>query len=232
MIKGVVFDLDHTLYDRDSSDRVAMGRFYDEFPERIVPGVSRERAQDAIVSAAHRHIYSGWRAVFACLREEHILQGDFSAFDLTDYFQRTFFTHIVPFPFVPDMFKALRAMNMRVALITNGRRVYQEGKIAALNIAPQFDRILIGDDPNTAKPHPDLFFDMAASLSCLPEELIYAGDNPVNDVDASRRAGYVPVWVRTITPWLYPEIPQPALQVDTVAEIPALVARLNGQANA
>ena len=73
MIKGVVFDLDHTLYDRDASDRAAMGRFYDAFPERIVPGVSRERAQEAIVQAAHRHIYQGWSAIVESLRRERIL---------------------------------------------------------------------------------------------------------------------------------------------------------------
>ncbi len=228
MIKGVVFDLDHTLYDRDASDRAAMGRFCDAFPERIVPGVSRERAQEAIVQAAHRHIYQGWSAIVEDLRRERILTGgDFTARDVMDFFQRQFFTNIVPFPFVTPMFRQLRAMNLRLGLITNGSRFYQDNKIAALNMAPEFDHILVGCDPETAKPHPDLFLDMARRLGCRPGELIYAGDNPLNDVDASRRAGYVPVWVRTITPWSFPDIPECGLQVDTVAELPALVERLN-----
>ena len=117
---------------------------------------------------------------------------------------------------------------MTLGLITNGTPRHQQPKIAALGEAHRFQEILIGSDPTTRKPHPDLFLEMAKRLSCEPGELIYAGDNPANDVDASRRAGYAAVWVRTITPWLFPEIPQPALQVDTVAEIPALVERLNG----
>ncbi|MBQ8954413.1 MAG: HAD-IA family hydrolase [Clostridia bacterium] len=228
MIRGVVFDLDHTLYDRDASDRAAMGRFCDAFPEYICPGVSRQRAQDMIVEAAHKHVYGGWSAIAAYLRQQNILQGGFTDFEIMDFFQRQFFEHIVPFPFVPDMFARLRRMGMKLGLITNGRRFYQENKIAALNMAPAFDHILIGFDPATAKPHPDLFLEMARLLACRPDELVYAGDNPVNDVDASRRAGYVPVWVRTITPWLFPDIPQCPHQVDTVAEIPALVERLNG----
>lgn len=228
MIRGVVFDLDHTLYDRDASDRIAMSRFYDAFPDRLMPGVSREKAQDMIVEAAHARIYDGWAAIVAYLREAGVLRPEgFTAHDMMDYFQRTFFTRIVPFPFVTPMFRRLRDMDMKLGLITNGSHLYQDNKIAALNMASEFDHILVGCDPATAKPHPDLFLDMARRLGCRPEELIYAGDNPVNDVDASRRAGYVPVWVRTITPWQFPDIEPCALQVDTVAEIPDLVAALN-----
>ncbi len=228
MIKGVVFDLDHTLYDRDASSCAAMSRFFDEYPEYIVPGVSRQAAQEAVVEAEHTSIYGGWRAVAARLRERNVLRGDFTAPFIVDYFQRQYAEHMAHFPFVGPTLERLQGMGLKLGLITNGNPRHQEGKIVALGEAGRFDEILIGSDPATAKPHTDLFIEMAKRLNCLPCELIYAGDNPVNDVDASRRAGYAAVWVRTITPWLFPEIPQPALQVDTVAEIPALVERLNG----
>lgn len=228
MIKGVVFDLDHTLYDRDASSRAAMSRFFDEHPEYIVPGVSREQACEAIVAAEHKYIYGGWKALDERLREQGVLRGDFTTWFLCDYFQTQYAAHMGRYPFVHALFDRLRAMGLKVALITNGNERHQTGKVNALGEA--FDEIIIGSDPATRKPHPDLFLEMARRLGCEPGELIYAGDNPVNDVDASRRAGYVAVWVRTITPWLFPEIPEPEYQVDTVAEIPDLVQRLNARA--
>ncbi|MBR4443009.1 MAG: HAD family hydrolase [Clostridia bacterium] len=230
MIKGVVFDLDHTLYDRDASSRAAMSRFFDEYPEYVVPGVSRAQAQEAVVGAEHACIYGGWRAVAARLRDTGILQGDFTARFIVDYFQTQYAENMARFPFVRPALERLQRMGMKLGLITNGNPRHQTAKIAALGEADRFDEIIIGSDPATAKPHVDLFLDMAERLRCLPCELIYAGDNPVNDVDASRRAGYVAVWVRTITPWQFPDIPQPEWQVDTVADIPSLVERLNAGA--
>ena len=68
MIKGVVFDLDHTLYDRDGCSRAAMDTFSRCFPERFMPGVSREAARELMIQAEHRAIYGGWSAIVAELR--------------------------------------------------------------------------------------------------------------------------------------------------------------------
>ncbi len=228
MIKGVVFDLDHMLYDRDGCSRAAMDTFYRCFPERFMPGVSREAARELMIQAEHRAIYGGWSAIVAELRRLGVLrESGFTDHDVMDFFQCHYIDHMVPFPFTKPMLDRLRGMNLRLGLITNGNPFYQQKKIAALHYEDEFDSILIGSDPSTAKPHSAIFLQMAELLRCQPSELIYAGDNPVNDVDASRRAGYVPVWVRTITPWQFPEIPECDLQVDTVAEIPDLVEALN-----
>jgi putative hydrolase of the HAD superfamily len=52
---------------------------------------------------------------------------------------------------------------------------------------------------------------------------MYVGDHPKNDVDASRRAGYTPVWVRTIPNWVLEDMEKCELQVDTVEELPELI---------
>jgi hypothetical protein len=61
------------------------------------------------------------------------------------------------------------------------------------------------------------------------EELMYVGDHPINDIDGSRNAGYTPVWVKTTGYWCFEEIPRAEYEVETVAEIPDLVAQINGK---
>ena len=55
---------------------------------------------------------------------------------------------------------------------------------------------------------------------------MYVGDNPLNDVQASREAGFIPVWVRTTGTWVYPDIEKPECQIDHIRELPALLAQL------
>jgi FMN phosphatase YigB (HAD superfamily) len=58
---------------------------------------------------------------------------------------------------------------------------------------------------------------------------MYVGDHPINDIDGSRNAGYTPVWVKTTGYWCFEEIPRAEYEVETVAEIPDLVAQINGK---
>jgi putative hydrolase of the HAD superfamily len=68
---------------------------------------------------------------------------------------------------------------------------------------------------------------MSQRLGIPAEELMYVGDHPINDIDGSRNAGYTPVWVKTTGYWCFEEIPRAEYEVETVAEIPDLVAQIN-----
>ena len=59
------------------------------------------------------------------------------------------------------------------------------------------------------------------------KEMLYIGDHPLNDIDGSRNAGCIPVWVKTTGIWTFPEVKKPDLQVDTVKEIPQLIKQIN-----
>ena len=86
-----------------------------------------------------------------------------------------------------------------------------------------FDRVIVSGRYNCPKPQPTAFNMMAVWLGLKPCEMMYVGDHPLNDVDASRKAGYVPVYVNTAGYWPRPDVEQCELQVQTVAEIPELV---------
>ena len=83
--------------------------------------------------------------------------------------------------------------------------------------------MIICHTPELAKPNTIAFELMAQRLDLKPNELMYVGDHPKNDVDASRRAGYTPVWVRTIPNWVLEDMEKCELQVDTIEELPELI---------
>ena len=57
--------------------------------------------------------------------------------------------------------------------------------------------------------------------------MAYVGDNPLNDIEASRKAGCVPIFVNTTKTWVLPEIEKPKYTVETVEEIPDLIEKIN-----
>ena len=133
----------------------------------------------------------------------------------------------VPFPFAKPMLEALKQKGYKIGLITNGKPGLQEKKLEMLGLDSIFDRVIVSGQYNCPKPQLTAFNMMAEWLGLKPCEMMYVGDHPLNDVDASRKAGYVPVYVNTAGYWPRTDVEKCELQVETVAEIPELVRRYN-----
>ena len=226
MIKGVVFDLDHTLFDRYATLTKIAPYFCSYFD--VADGWTAERLAPVWCDADRNFVHFGWEAIVRSLAEQGVFrtvpeQKVYNTF-VFGMFQRI----AVPFDCTKSLLDDLRADGYKTGLITNGISETQRGKLRLLGIEDSFDSLLITGEFGVYKPAPEPFLACAERLGCAPSELLYVGDHPANDVDASRNAGYVPVWVRTTGSWVFPEIEQPALQIDHVREIPALLRSLNG----
>ena len=118
-------------------------------------------------------------------------------------------------------------MGLKLAILTNGDHDMQQNKLKLLGFEKFVDEIIISGDVGFHKPHPKPFQVASEKLGISPQELLYVGDNPLNDVEGSRNAGFVPVWVKTIGNWCFEDIKHPEFEVDTVAEIPKIVEIIN-----
>lgn len=229
MIKAAVFDLDHTLFDRYGTIK----KIINEIDYSLLPfkdTIPREEIFNAIKYAEKQFIYSSFRLVINYFAENGMLKDDA---DLDNYYNKyikpQYMKTAVPFPFTVPMLHNLKENGIRVALITNGQPEIQHRKIELLNLQNEFEHILVGGNFGIGKPEPVIFEEMARLMKLKPNEMLYIGDHPKNDVWASQNAGYIPVWVKTLGVWQFPEIAQPELQVDTVAEIPEIIKNLNNK---
>lgn len=215
MIRGVVFDLDHTLYDRYGTIELGAEAMYKYGAKK---SVSREEIAREWIRCDKELIHLGPRVMYGELGKSHIFEKEQTAEHLLDAHVELFSAVAKPFDFTIPTLTELRARGFKLGLITNGSGTLQRRKLALLGLENAFDHILIGGEFGLHKPHTEMYDEMSRLLDIAPSELMYVGDNPINDVDASRKAGYVPVWVRT-TSWHFPDIEQPALQVDKVSEL-------------
>lgn len=221
-MQGVVFDLDHTLFDRYATMKALGQDFFQAFRRNITPGLTPSQAADLWCEADRQQVHLGW---------EHVLtygetNGLFvQAPDLEEYraFLLPAFCRVaVSFPFIKPTLTWLKEQGYQTGLITNGSSRVQRAKLSLLSLEPYFDQILIPSERGMQKPDPEPFWEMANLLGLPPQELAYVGDNPINDVQASRNAGYCPVWVKTTGVWVE-GIPRASWEIDTIAQLPQLL---------
>lgn len=227
MIKGVVFDLDHTLFDRYATFEECAPLWYERFKKHLAPGLGVEDVIVNMTYADRNYMHFGWKIVCEYLNESGFFREHLGAEEFVSIIYEGFSQFAVPFSFTDSVLEKLYDMDLKVGLITNGVLEVQKAKIRMLGLERKFDEIIICHTPELKKPNTLAFELMSQKLGIAPDELMYVGDHPKNDVDASRRAGYTPVWVRTMPRWLLEDIEKCELQVDTVAEIPDIVEKLN-----
>lgn len=227
-IKAIAFDLDHTLYDRYGTLRSIAYLLKQRYKDRLNPVLSAAQIGDMLVEVDKNHIYDGWPVMF----EELLARGMFinppSFEEYFAFFMGAFQKIAVPFPMVDGMLAGLQEQGYKVGLLTNGESIIQRGKVKLIGLEHSFDQILAGEEMGIQKPATQPFEKMARCLGCTTEQMVYVGDNPLNDMEAARRAGCIPIWVKTSgKDWAFPEYEKPRYEVNDILELPELLEQLN-----
>lgn len=92
------------------------------------------------------------------------------------------------------MLDYLKEMNLKIGLISNGYGRFQINNINGLRIKHYFDEILISEIEGVRKPDIAIFQKALKRLGLEPHESIFVGDHPLNDVEASIKAGMIGIW--------------------------------------
>lgn len=230
LIKAVIFDLDHTLFDRYKTLRAIVKPMREILP--INPTLSDDGVGDIMINADKMYIYYSWDRVREhIVNETKLFTEKIDGHEYSNAVFKCFEDVAVPFTFTLPMLKELKKDGYLLGLITNGLPGLQEKKLQMLGLDGIFDRVLVTGQYGCPKPSLKPFQMMAEWLNLDPLEMMYVGDNPVNDIEPSRAAGYVPVYVNTVGKWPRPDIKECELQVETVAEIPEVVRRYNQKSN-
>ena len=223
--EGVVFDLDHTLFDRYATLTALTPDFCLLFDDCLTPRMDVEAVAALLIEGDKKYVYNGWSKVFEYLCEKGMFDPLPAYERYRDVLLTLFQRHAVPFPFTYRVLEEIRARGLKLGLITNGKGYIQARKLKMLRLEDAFDYALLCGDFGVQKPDPAPFNHMSGVLGIPAEKLLFVGDNPVCDVDASRKAGYTPVEILT-TECRLPDVESAKLQLKTVEALPALIDRL------
>lgn len=225
MIKGAVFDLDHTLFDRYATQRLCVKGFCEHFD--VADGMTDEKVAEILEYADKHFNHLGWKSIFEHIVKQSVFKTTPTFEDYCDFIKGNFYIHAVPFDFTEPMLKELKGKGLKLGLISNGSSQLQRKKLEILDLEKYFDEIIISGELGVDKPDLKPFEVMAERLNLKPSELIYVGDNPKNDVEPSRKARYTPIWVMTTGYWLFPEIEVPEFCIKDVSKVPQVIDEIN-----
>jgi len=215
MIRGVLFDLDGTLLDRERSLRDFLDRQYERFP--VMHSVPKSQFVERFLQLDENGYV--WKdQVYIRLIEQFGWPCDMQEL-LNDYLH-AFRDHCVGFPHLTEMLDELRGMGVKLGIVSNGFDAFQRRNISGLGITDHFDAILVSESEGLRKPDPAIFMRALHRLNLSPEETMFVGDHPVNDVEASVRTGLLGVWKKN-TVYAIPECS--CLVLDDLMQIPAWV---------
>ncbi len=91
--------------------------------------------------------------------------------------------------------QALRQQGVLVGAITNGESRLQNAKLTLSGVRSHLDIAVVGGDEDVQKPDPGIFQRVAGRLGLSPQNCLYVGDNPTNDIYGALGAGMRAVWI-------------------------------------
>lgn len=193
MKSGVLFDLDETLLDRSASlvsftqwqatKQLSMGsEITGRFVKRFVELDNCGRV---------------WKdEVYRTLISEFDLTSHTES-ELLDSYEQKFRNFCKPREFTVQLLNHLRARDIPIGVVSNGKSPFQENNLAALNISEYLQTIVVSDAVGIRKPDPEIFLLACSKLGIEPATSVFIGDNPVSDIEGAAAVGmktiYVPV---------------------------------------
>ena len=225
-IRGVIFDIDGTLYDWEASIDRALRDVLPEVPTAYRDGlpnrIRRALADYAfvvrdgvVVDRKYWMLMADpvplWRAALPDADSglaERVSQRFQSLLDA------------IPFADVPPALEALRAQ-YAMGVLSNSPR--SEETLARLGLRHYFDSVVTASE-HQRKPHSEAFRRACRALGIAPSEAVYVGDSLANDVEGALGPGLIPVWIDRYGD-NYP-LPEGAHRITSLEELPGLLVRL------
>ena len=195
MIQAILFDLDGTLLDRNSSLIVYVHHQINRCKD-LLEGVAPTDYLDRVIELdAHGH--RAKEVVFQNIEKDFCLPVR-SWERLFNNFITYFPDTCVPFPKMHQTLMYLTGCGFSLGLITNGSNVSQNPKIDGLGIRPYFDAVLVSEAEGIKKPDPEIFHRALQKLKVDPKHAVFVGDNPEADIHAAKAVGMQAIWMQNL----------------------------------
>jgi putative hydrolase of the HAD superfamily len=221
MMQSVLFDLDRTLLDRDTSFRKFVGSQYDKF-QQALKHIPKDLYVAKVIALDNYGLV--WKdKVYQTVTDELSISALTWQELFTDFDSRIA-GYYVPFPDMHESLAELKQGGCSLGLVTNGKGEFQRRTIRALSLNNVFSTIVISEEVGLRKPDPEIFRRALRDLGCEPSRSAYIGDNPETDIVGARGAGMKTIWKRDSA---VSSPPETDAIFENLAELPAIIRQLS-----
>ncbi len=219
-IRAVLFDLDDTLYDRDAA--------FQQWAEAFVGGdlEVRDEAERRETLERIRSLdaggYGSKQALFVDLHERYPRLPGQAESTLERFFPQML-TYLALSAETEQALDALAGAGVPFGVVTNGS-ARQWNKIEKLGLRRRTSCLFVSETFGGRKPEAAIFRAAADCLGVAPENVLFVGDHPINDVCGAQRVGMRTAWLHRDKPW--PETAGPACADYTISSLVEIASLL------
>lgn len=189
--KGIVFDLDDTLYSQRSFKLSGFRAIAEWLAKTFSLDANRcyQGLEQVMLETSPSYPY-----IFDLFIERNKLPPDCLAIMV-----RIFVEHLPRISCYPSARLLLSKLRRKynVGILTDGRLTVQQKKVQALNIGSDVDMVLYSDAMGLEKPSSELYHWYEKRFSTAGEHFVYIGDNPHKDFIGAKQRGWRTVRVLT-----------------------------------
>ena len=196
-MKAVLFDVDHTLYDRDATF-LAWARWF--VRERL--GLTEESVHSRAVDLLVTMDASGYRPrreLFRWIKERYPFI-EAAVEDLVADFYRQHVSYLSLEVDTRLLLDSLATARIPFGVVTNGS-ANQLLKIRELGLDTRTSCIHISALAGCRKPEPAIFLAASDELGVAPSDTLFVGDNPEADIMGAAGVGMRTAWLRRQREW-------------------------------
>ncbi len=186
-IHAIAFDLDDTLISRKAAIKGLLADWLEEPINRPATSLDEVLARDAGGNSDRDDFFEYLGKLGIPPRNQQGIRSRFTR-ELPLFFR--------PDPPVLELLNRLRDRKFKLALLTNGGSEMQRAKLEKAGLTESFeiDRTLISEEIGFEKPAINAFKILSERLQTPPANTLFVGDNPSNDMEGARAAGFQTCW--------------------------------------
>jgi YjjG family noncanonical pyrimidine nucleotidase len=197
-VRAVLFDLDHTLFDTEKTERRALGTV------ARTAGVPLGAKALEAYRLANTHVWGEYRAGRLTSKQLRVLRfhlwlqklerNPAPARRLAPLYLREFSSRSDLISGAGAAVRSMSRLGLRLGVVTNGIDLVQRRRLKASELRDAFPVIVTSERAGFTKPDPRIIELALRRLRVSAEETLYVGDDPHVDGLAANRASVPFVW--------------------------------------
>lgn len=197
-VRAVLFDLDHTLFDTEKTERHALAAVARAVGVRLRPQAVDEYRR------VNTEVWSQYRAGRITSKELRVLRfrlwleklnrDPTQAERMGPLFLEVFSSRADLVTGASRVIRAISDLGLRLGIVTNGIDRVQRRRLRVSALMDSFRVVVTSERAGVTKPDPRIMEIALKRIRTLPGQAVYVGDDPEVDGLAANRAGVPFVW--------------------------------------
>ena len=201
-IRAVLFDLDNTLTHRDQSILAYSQHLAHTYQQQLqhdqisqIPSIIRRIDNGGYPKKELLTHPSIAASVAYALLQELNWNSVPKLDELTQFWFQQFGLSAVAMPGANSLLAELKQQGYKLAIVSNGGHATRLTILQGLGFSHYFDEIISSELVGISKPNPEIFLHTSRQLNIVPENCLFIGDHPVNDIQGATQAGMKALWL-------------------------------------